>query len=97
MDNHYKFRKGRISLERVVNAMDGINMIDSVRRGIIEYFVEGKTVKETKVNSSLLMPYLREVNTNITIDNLYVRKFLYTDEFSPRGKQNVSNRSLFTS
>lgn len=85
-ENHYKFRKGKISMERVVNAMDGMTMIESVRRGIIDYFVNGKTVKETKVNSSLLMPYLREVNTNITVDNLYVKRFLYTNEFSPRGR-----------
>ena len=85
-DNHYKFRKGKISMERVVNAMDGMTMIESVRRGIIDYFVNGKTVKETKVNSSLLMPYLREVNANITVDNLYVKRFLYTNEFSPRRK-----------
>lgn len=85
-DNHYKFRKGKISMERVVNAMDGMTMIESVRRGIIDYFVNGKTVKETKVNSSLLMPYLREVNSNITVDNLYVKRFLYTNEFSPRGR-----------
>lgn len=85
-ENHYKFRKGKISMERVVNAMDGMTMIESVRRGIIDYFVNGKTVKETKVNSSLLMPYLREVNSNITVDNLYVKRFLYTNEFSPRGR-----------
>ena len=44
-DNHYKFKKGTLSLEQVVNAMDGLTMIDSVRRGIIDYYVNGKTIK----------------------------------------------------
>ena len=92
MDNHYKFKKGMISLERTVDAMDGLKMIESVRRGVIDYFVNGKTVKQTKVNSSLLIPYLRLVNANIIVNNLYVRRFLYTDEFSPR-RYNESNRA----
>ena len=83
-DNHYKFKKGTLSLEQVVNAMDGLKMIDSVRRGIIDYYVNGKTIKETKVNSGMLIPYLRQVNVNITNSSMYMRRFLCTDEFSPR-------------
>lgn len=83
-DNHYKFKKGTLSLEQVVNAMDGLTMIDSVRRGIIDYYVNGKTIKQTKVNSGMLIPYLRQVNVNITNSSMYMRRFLCTDEFSPR-------------
>lgn len=83
-DNHYKFKKGTLSLEQVVKAMDGIKMIDSVRRGVIDYFVNGKTIKETKVNSGMLIPYLRQVNVNIANSNMYLKRFLCTNDFSPR-------------
>ncbi len=83
-DNHYKFKKGTLSLEQVANAMDGLNMIDSVRRGIIDYYVNGKTIKQTKVNSGMLIPYLRQVNTNVANSSMYMKRFLCTNEFSPR-------------
>jgi len=83
---HYKHRRGKIELEKVIEAMDGITMINSVRRGVIGYFVEGKTIRQTNVNSSLLMPYLNQVNSNIVHCSSYVKRFLYTNEFSPRGK-----------
>lgn len=83
-DNHYKFKKGTLTLEQVVNAMDGLTMIDSVRRGVIDYYVNGKTIKQTKVNSGMLIPYLREVNVNIANSSMYMKRFLYTNDFSPR-------------
>ena len=83
-DNHYKFKKGMLSLEQVVKAMDGLNMIDSVRRGVIDYFVNGKTIKQTNVNSGMLIPYLRQVNVNYTNSNMYLKRFLCTNDFSPR-------------
>ncbi len=90
-DNHYKFKEGILPLEQVVNAMDGLTMIDSVRRGIIDYYVNGKTIKQTKVNSGMLIPYLRQVNTNITNNSAYMRRFLCTDEFSPRNNKDINN------
>lgn len=86
VDNHYKFRKGTLSLEQVVEAMDGIKMTDSIRRAVIDYFVNNKTIKQTNVNSGMLIPNLRQVNVNYTNSNMYLRRFLYTDEFSPRSK-----------
>ena len=58
---HYKHRRGKIELEKVIEAMDGITMINSV-------------------------PYLNQVNSNIVHCSSYVKRFLYTNEFSPRGK-----------
>ncbi len=88
-ENHYKFQKGELTLEQVVRAMDGIDMIDSVRRGIIDYFVNGRTIKETKVNSGMLIPYLRQVNINYINSNMYLKRFLYTNDFSPRKRMDT--------
>lgn len=82
-DNHYKFRKGVLTLEQAVKAMDGIQMTDSIRRAVIEYFVNGKTIKQTNVNSGKLIPHLRQVNINYTNSNMYLNRFLYTNDFSP--------------
>jgi hypothetical protein len=81
---HYKYNRGKVSLEEVVDAMDGIKMFESIRKAVIGYFVNGKTVKDLNVNTSILMPVLREVNGNIIYNSSYMRRFLSTNEFSPR-------------
>lgn len=81
---HYKYNRGKVSLEEVVDAMDGIKMYESIRKAVIGYFVGGKTVKQLNVNTSTLMPILRQVNGNIVYNSSYVRRFISTNEFSPR-------------
>lgn len=81
---HYKFRKGQMSFEEVYKVVHRLEAIDSVKRAIYDYFLHGKNIKETGVNSSLLIPYLHKANTmfgNGLHD--YIDRFLYTNEFNP--------------
>ena len=84
MENHYKYRKGTLTLEQLTDAMDGVKMTDSIRRAVIDYYVNDKTIKETNVNSGMLITCLKQVNVNITNSNMYLKRFLYTNDFSPR-------------
>lgn len=81
---HYKYKKGTITLQDMIKVVDRLHAMNSVKRALFMYFVDGKNIKETKVNSSLLIPYLHQVNELIG-DNLhdYKQRFLYTNEFNP--------------
>ena len=85
---HYKYKKGLVSFEEMAKAVDRLHAMNSVKRALFMYFVDGKSIKETKVNSSLLIPYLNQVNELIG-DNLhnYRERFLYTHEFNPNVRQ----------
>lgn len=83
-DKYHKYRKGKVSIEVVTHAMDDIQMTSKIRSAIIDYFVNGKMINDTGVKAHVLSPYLRLVNSNITTSSFYVKRFLYTDDFSPR-------------
>ncbi len=86
MSRHYKLSKGLLSHEEVDKILDRMVVMPSVAKGIRQYFVDGMTMKELKVNSSLLIPYMREAYQHHVSTNLveHRNKFLYTHQFNPQ-------------
>lgn len=83
-ERYHKYRKGQMELERVLMAMDGLEMNEDVRNAVIDYFVHGKMMGDMNVKPHILTPFLMKVNSNITVENSFLKRFLYTDDFSPR-------------
>jgi len=71
----------------ITNRLDAIQ---SVKRGVYEYLVLGRTFRQIKVNSSVLIPALKKCfsiyisNGQMTLKD----RFLYTNEFNPMGRNN---------
>jgi len=95
-EKYHKYRKGKVGFEKVIHAMDGIQMNEAIRRAVIDYFVHGKMINDTGVKAHILTPYLVRVNSSINTNSLYVKRFLCTDEFSPRkGLSESTQRASF--
>lgn len=88
---HYKFLRGKMSFEEIVKAMEGMDVKDVVRKGVFDYYLHGKSINETGINSSTLTPVLHRVNANHLTGNsrISMERFLYTNDFNPN-KQKVS-------
>lgn len=82
---HHTEKKGKITLQEMIKVVERLHAMKSVKRALFMYFVDGKNIKDTKVNASLLIPYLHQVN-ELLGNNLhdYRERFLYTNEFNPR-------------
>lgn len=85
MSRHYKLSKGLLSHEEIDRILSRMTVLPSIARGIREYFVDGKTIKQLKVNTSMLIPYMREAHQHYLSTNLddHRHRFLYTNDFNP--------------
>lgn len=85
---HYKENRGKLTFEQVKRIVDTIDMIESCRRAMFDYYVHGKSVKQLGVDSSRTIPLLHKVFYKFIagdIDN-YRHRFLYTNEFNPNAR-----------
>lgn len=85
---HYKEQRGQLTFEQVKPIADKIVMMPSCRRAVFDYYVHGKAVKDLKVNSSLVIPYLQDVYIKFIAGSLddYRHRFLYSNDFNPSAK-----------
>ena len=86
MSRHYKFSRGLLSHKEVDRILGRMVVMPSVATGIRQYFADGLSIKELKVNTSLLIPYMREAYEHHISTNLHEhrKRFLYTHDFNPQ-------------
>ena len=85
---HYKEQRGQLTFEQLKPIADRITMIPSCRRAVFDYYVNGKPVKDLNINSSLVIPCLRQVHIEFIAGSIgnYVHRFLYSNEFNPNAR-----------
>ena len=85
---HYKEQRGQLPLEQVKPIVDKMPIIPSCRRAVIDYYVNGISVKDLNINTSMIIPCLQEVYSKFIYRNLedYRQRFLYSNDFNPKAR-----------
>jgi|SaaInl5LU_22_DNA_1037371.scaffolds.fasta_scaffold52485_4 hypothetical protein len=91
-ESHYKYLKGTLTLEEVIELIGDMQLTASVRAGAIQYLVNGYTMDKTKGNTSALVKTLHTLNERKKTGNAhkYMHDFISTDKYSPRSKHEQS-------
>ena len=87
-DYHYKFYRGKMTRPEVDFMVDIIEPTPAIEKAMYAYFVEGKTVKEVRVNTSDLTLNLHK-GMELHRDKRtvkYKKLFLYTDMYNPQAR-----------
>jgi ABC-type phosphate transport system permease subunit len=91
-NHHYKFYRGKMTRADVDFMVSVLAPTPSVTKGMYGYFVEGKTVKELRVNTSDLIPFLHQgMQTHRekrTVKHRHL--FLCTNTFNPWVREDVT-------
>ena len=81
----HKDLRGKLTEDQCAFINNRLDALPSLKRGVYDYLVLGRTFREINVNSGTLIPALKKAyEIHVTGGALTFReRFLYTNEFNP--------------